>query len=178
MEWGSGFGSLLFSAENLLQGEAVTYLPARGPRGPCLRGDPACKGTLGTLPAPPQGQCGWWLELQTHTEHNTSQTASLPACPRAWRPPWAGMLQRQNPPCPNPLPSLFRQAALGQRPEEQPAAKTPAHLLLLPCNSHWDCCLWENTAGNTFSGNPRVTCLLSVAGKSFFAGNQRTSKGN
>lgn len=132
---------------------------------------------LGTLPAPPQGQCGWWMEQQTHTEHGTSLTAFSTACPRAWRPLWAGTLQRQNPPRPNPLPSLFRQAALSQCQEEQLAAKTAA-LLLLPCNSHWDRCLWENTAGNIFPGNPRATCLPIVAGKSVFAGNQLTSEGN
>ena len=170
MERGSGFGSLLFSAGNLLQGEAVTYVPVRGPRGPC-------PGTLPGDPARSAAGAAWLLAGAPHAEHNTSQAASSPAGPWAWRPPSAGTLQRQNPPCPSRLPSLFRQAALSQRLEERLFAKTPA-LLLLPCNSHCDCCLWEDTAGNIFPGNLQATCLLHVAGKSCFAENQSMSKGN
>lgn len=86
---------------------------------------PACEGE--------QGQAcvvsGW---SYSHTQHSTSQTASWRDGPQAWWPPWAGKLQRQNPPRPNPLPSLFRQATLSQHPEEQrllthqPSSSSPA----------------------------------------------------
>lgn len=74
LECGSGFGSLLFSAENLLQGEGVACLPVRATRELC--------------------HCGQWMELQPHTQHNTSQTAFWRDGLQAWWPLWAGKLQR------------------------------------------------------------------------------------
>lgn len=114
------------------------------------------------LPAPLQRQQGW--------SYSHAQTLYLTECLLGGWPLGGGATVGWYAPktkssCSQPSSFSVQTSSLESAPRGGVSAETPAPLLLLllPCSSHWECCLWENTAGNISPGNPQANCLLGGA---------------